>query len=948
MLRRTLLRSVLVLAIFAGPCRAATPFECRWTETPPVLDGRADDPAWQRAAVIEDFRQGWIPGSPPAKARTSARLLWDREWLYFFAEMEDTEVAAESRSHDGPLWKNDVFELFFRPSDKHPGYFEFEVNPAGAVLDAFFPDAESWHDPEQLKRDTFHLEPIVVVHGTLDSPGDRDTGWSVEGRIPWTDLFAAGGRPVPGETWRVNLARVNGAGDAGELSSATPLTKLSFHRTEEFAPLLFVGPEPRPRDRWENTRLNSSPEGPAKYVTSRVWPGLGKRALVAVALAPGGEWIWFIEQEIGREGPMKLGRFRASSDGSDPEMLLDFQEYAYDLIFHPRFAENGSVFFGANGPHAKPPRTSHIYRYHVRDGRPDPASREVIIEWPSDGHNGCALAFATDGTLFVTSGDGTGDSDPDRSGQDPRSLRAKILHLDVDHPAAGKLYSVPKDNPFLNDERFAPETWAYGLRNPWRLSFDSVSGQLWVGENGQDIWEFARLVQRGANYGWSRYEGSHEFRPTHPLGPQPVTFPTVEHRHSEFRSLTGGMVYRGKLHPELIGAYIYGDWGTGRIWAAKHDGTQLLWQRELCDTPLAITQITADAEGELLIADYGTGIHRLAIAPPPQENRPFPTKLSETGLFADVTHLVPAPGVLRYEINAPSWHDGAASEYHLALPGAGALEITTTRSWQAPDGTVLAQTLALGERRIETRVLVKQQNDWAAYSYLWDLAQTEATLAEKGGLDIEIGHGTGKQPWRVPSRAECLMCHSRQANFALSLHEAQLNRGDQLVAWESLGLLRTDLAGFERDRRAREKLPRPPKNLPEQRVAAPSPLLPRAPARLLRFATADDHQASVEHRARSYLGANCSHCHILYGGGNSAMDFDWLLSKEEMHTFDKPLHGEFGLSDPRVIAPGAPARSVIVPRVSMRGPGQMPPLGTRVADPAAARLLVEWIQSLQE
>jgi glucose/arabinose dehydrogenase len=222
----------------------------------------------------------------------------------------------------------------------------------------------------------------------------------------------------------------------------------------------------------------------------------------------------------------------------------------------------------------------------VRDGKPDPASRTVIIEWPSDGHNGAGLAFGGDGTLFVTSGDGSVDSDADHAGQKTSSMRSKVLHIDVRHSDGGKPYAIPADNPFINDSRFPPETWAYGLRNPWRLTFDAPSGQLWIGENGQDLWEYARLVQRGANYGWSRYEGSHLFREVEPLGPHPVTFPTIEHSHSDFRSLTGGVVYRGHQFPELVGAYVYGDYGTGRVWAAKHDGTRMEWQRELCDTPL--------------------------------------------------------------------------------------------------------------------------------------------------------------------------------------------------------------------------------------------------------------------------------------------------------------------------------------------------------------------------
>ena len=147
---------------------------------------------------VENFRLPWLPGAPPSRARTTARLLWDREWLYFLAELTDTEVTAEVREHDGPMWENDVFELFLKPSEKHAGYYEFEVNPFGAVLDAFFPTEKSWRDPGQLHRDPFHVEAKVVVHGTLNEPGDRDTGWTVEGRIPWSDFNHTGGRPGAG------------------------------------------------------------------------------------------------------------------------------------------------------------------------------------------------------------------------------------------------------------------------------------------------------------------------------------------------------------------------------------------------------------------------------------------------------------------------------------------------------------------------------------------------------------------------------------------------------------------------------------------------------------------------------------------------------------------------------------------------------------------------------
>ena len=954
-------RSVLLLLgmiFFGASVRAQTPapahaVECRWAESAPVIDGRDDDAAWKHAGVVENFRQHWLPGSPPSRQRTRARLLWDREALYLFAELDDADITATVKEHDGEMWKDDVFEIFLRPSDEHPGYYEFEINPFGAILDAFF-SGDGLRGAEALRRGVFHLEAKVSVRGTLNTSSDRDTGWSVEARIPWSDLNATGGRPAPGEMWRVNLTRVDGAAPASELSSASPLTRPSFHRTTEFSPLRFVGPAPIARAGWMNTRLLGSPDGPQGFQAVRAWPKLAARAMVTVAPTPDGQWLWLVDQESGRDARMRLRRMAASGDGSEAETLLEPDELLYDIAFHPRFAENGFVFFGVNGPVGSRPRFSRVVRYTVRDGRPDPASRAVVIEWSSDGHNGAALAFGGDGRLFVTSGDGTSTSDLDRVGQDPRSLRAKIMRLDVDRPAEGKLYSVPPDNPFVDDARFAPETWAYGLRNPWRLTYDAASGQLWVGENGQDQWEYARLVRRGENYGWAVYEGAHPFLKSRPLGPHPVTFPTLEFSHAEFRSLTGGVVYRGREFPDLAGAYVFGDFGTGRVWAAKHDGTRLEWSRELIDTPFSLTHITADAAGELLLVDYGVerprgfesaggAIYRLQRKPPPATPPPeFPRRLSDTGVFADTAKLAPAAGVEPYAINVPGWHDGATTVHHLALPEGKSLGLRPTKSWDLPDDAVLAQTLVLGGRRIETRVLLKQQNDFAGYTYMWNDAQTDAELAEKAGADITLADG---RPWRIPSRAECMMCHTREANFALTLHEGQLNRDGQLERWERLGLLRSDPAAFARGRRA----PNVGAAQPTQRAAPISTLLPRAPGKLGRFTSPTDSAAALETRARTYLAVNCAHCHTTNGGGNSPMNFDPLIPLERTRAIDEPpQHGDFELADARVIAPGAPGRSVILPRVAMRGPGQMPPVGSRTPDADGVRLLMEWIAAMKK
>ena len=205
------------------------------------------------------------------------------------------------------------------------------------------------------------------------------------------------------------------------------------------------------------------------------------------------------------------------------------------------------------------------------------------------------MAFSPDGMLYITTGDGTerlrqlgtrarrsttclGSGAADRRRSPARSRQPDAEARSPQH------YSIPPDNPFVKHPGARPEIWAYGLRNPWRMAIDAKTGQVWVGNNGQDLWETAHLVARGDNHGWSVYEGSHPFYLNRKLGPTPPVTPTIEHSHSEFRSLTGGVVYHGEKLPELDGAYVYGDYSTGRIWAMKHDGTRPLWHRELADT----------------------------------------------------------------------------------------------------------------------------------------------------------------------------------------------------------------------------------------------------------------------------------------------------------------------------------------------------------------------------
>ncbi len=516
-----------------------------------------------------------------------------------------------------------------------------------------------------------------------------------------------------------------------------------------------------------------------------------------------------------------------------------------------------------------------------------------------------------------------------------------MLRIDVDQPDPGRAYSVPKDNPFVNRPGARPELWAYGLRNPWRISFDGESGQLWVGQNGQDLWEQVYLIKKGGNYGWSIVEGSHMFMADRKAGPDPILPPTAEHSHSEARSLTGGRVYRGPSLPELAGAYVYGDWSTGRIWGIKHDGTKALWHRELVDTPFNITGFGTDHSGEMYVIDHQGGFYRFErTTEADKATWPFPTRLSETGLFASVAEHVPHPAALPFEVAAPQWADGAVMERFAALPNLDRIEqrpqLNAGGWWSPPNGSVLIQTLSLDlvdgagkseRKRVETRLLTRQQGEWTGYSYRWNPEQTDAELLPAAGAAVEFevadASGSRTQGWKFPSRAECLVCHSRAAGFNLSFNPLQLDRNrdyggvvdNQLRTLEHIGVFKGNLRGRSEDR---------------PRLVDPY-----------------DTKAPREARVRSYLHVNCSCCHVREGGGNALMELGIGTPNGNMHLIDEvPGHSRFDLPDARLVAPGLPDRSVLQYRISRRGTDQMPPLVSTEVDREAIKLIADWIRGL--
>lgn len=704
------------------------------------------------------------------------------------------------------------------------------------------------------------------------------------------------------------------------------------------------------------SKIVGTPDPPPPYVTEIAFPNLKFFEGLEITTAPGLDRLFVAER------PGKVFSFPNSKDASEKKLLVDVGKTVYGLAFHPKFQENGYFYVTVVPvPGLEDPTGTKLIRYQTKkDNRleADPQSATVIIEWPSGGHNGGCLAFGPDGYLYIATGDGSGIADEFQTGQNVKDLLGSMLRIDVDHPAKGKNYGIPADNPFVGRDDALPEIYAYGLRQTWKFSFDTASGELWAGEIGQDLWEMVLVIEKGGNYGWSVQEGTHPFRPDRSLGPSPILKPVVEHSHVDFRSITGGFVYHGKRLPELSGTYIYGDYDSGRIWGVKKEADKVIEHRELADTPLRIVDFAQDHQGEIYAIDFAGGrIHQLIPNPQTKGNEDFPRKLSDTGLFTSTKDHELAPGMIPYSVNAQLWSDGAEKERFLGLPGNSQIDYNTIeypqpapgapRGWGFPDGTVVVKTFYLelepgnpaSKRRLETRILhcervggTEEYGDqyWRGYTYVWNDEQTDAVLLDSKGADKEFTvkdpsapGGERKQVWHFPSRAECTTCHTVCAKYVLGLNTLQMNKdhdyGDgvanQLSTFEHIGLF--------------------------------SKPLPAAPEELPHLVDYTDASQSLDDRARSYLHSNCAHCHMKWGGGNAEFQLLVTMPIEELGILDtKAGQGTFKIPDAKILVPGSPEKSLIYHRMTLTELGRMPHIASKVVDRKAVELIHKWIAQL--
>ncbi len=595
------------------------------------------------------------------------------------------------------------------------------------------------------------------------------------------------------------------------------------------------------------------------------------------------------------------------------------------MAFHPQFNTNGEVYLSYTGPGS--PLVSHVSRVISLDGglsaSIDSEAILLSVAQPYSNHNGGWIAFGSDNYLYIGLGDGGSGGDPDGNGQDTTTLLGAILRIDVDNndPLRGTSYAIPPDNPFganFNCSTGCPEIFAWGFRNPWRWSFDRLTAKLWVGDVGQNAREEIDLVTKGNNYGWNIMEGTDCYPPGNPCNPTGLTLPVVDYNRSEGNSVTGGFVYAGSRLPALIGAYIYGDFGSGNIWQLVPDGQGGYVNSLLLSLGLNIAAFGQGRDGEVYVVSYGDGrIYSLA----PADSASVPQRVSDTGYVQVTDPTQPADCFIPYEINAPFWSDGADKERYFAIPDTTFVDISDATNWQLPSGSVTLKSFWLNGQPVEMRLLMRHANgQWAGYTYEWDSTQYDFIRVSGGKTTI-----VGGQTWIFPSESDCMRCHTSAAGRTLGLETAQFNRS---ITYSSTGRTANQLSTYEAIGLIYPELPAPADQLP----ALPNPF---------------DSQAPLAQRARAYLHTNCTQCHRPNGPTPSTMDLRFTTPQAHMLVCDALVQGTtLGILDPRLVAPGDPKRSILLQRMQRRDTYAMPPLASNEVDTQGADLLQQWIIDL--
>ncbi len=715
------------------------------------------------------------------------------------------------------------------------------------------------------------------------------------------------------------------------------------------------------------------------YTTVNAFPGLNFGQPVCIAAPPGETNRLFVLS--------KGGQMYVITNLANPT-LTTFMSLAgrvftssesglLGLAFHPDYANPTNRYFflfyslNTNSP-AGSGLHQRISRFQTSPSNPNQAlaTTEVVLiqqRDPAGNHNGGDLQFGPDGLLYASVGDGGTQYDGDRHSQIISSnFFSAIMRLDVDMPPrpdslmpnphaantnAGSNainYRIPADNPYIGFTSFdgrpidpakvRTEFYAVGFRNPWRISFDPATGFLYCGDVGQDVWEEISVITKGGNYGWAYLEGTHPgYRPTNTtVGP--LIPPIQEYRHGtsgdQGNSVTGGVVYRGNRLSQMTGWYVFADYVSGNIWRLRYDGTNTVpFQRIAGRAGISSFGIDPSNEDVLLACLADGSIYRLAYDTNSSVGTPLPPTLADTGAFTNLTSLTNRTqalsanaGLIPYDINVPFWSDNAhksrwflASDTKIGFEPEGNWSFEPGMAWVKHFDLEMTNGVAASARRIETRVLVKNAGGVYGVTYRWGDSVTNAALVAEEGLDeafaINDGGVIRTQVWHYPSRGECLICHTPAGGFALGFNTQQMNRdfgtnGNQIAAMSAAGYFRN-----------------PVSNLHALRA----------------LSAATNETVSREWRVRSYLAANCAQCHQPGGSALGSWNASITNSTANSGLIYGLLNNNGGNPSARVIVPGSVSNSMLLTRISTRGPLQMPPLATSLLDTEGIALLSAWI-----
>lgn len=360
---------------------------------------------------------------------------------------------------------------------------------------------------------------------------------------------------------------------------------------------------------------------PAAYQLENAFPNLKFNSPVEFVYAGDGtNRIFVLEQP----GVIKV--FDNNPETKEAATYLDIRDKVDDggemgllgIAFDPNFKENGYFYLNYN---KRNPLETIIARFKAnsyKDTKVSPASETIVMRFsqPYDNHNGGKLAFGPDGYLYIAVGDGGAWGDQHNYAQNRTSLLGKILRIDVNKRDKGN-YGIPADNPYVgNTESFREEIYAYGLRNPWRFSFDSKTGQLWAGDVGQNEFEEINIITKGGNYGWRLKEASRCYNPRNDCDSMKTLIgPIHQYPRNDGVSITGGYVYRGKRIPALQGKYLFADYAKGNIWALSFDGTTKTGNELLSTDGGSVSSFGVDANEEIYILDHYSGQIKRFVAP---------------------------------------------------------------------------------------------------------------------------------------------------------------------------------------------------------------------------------------------------------------------------------------------------------------------------------------------